>query len=263
MGYKTSVSYVIATAPRQQPKSLVCLAQEPVNMLSTSLFAIALGATAVLANPFPGVPELLPRQGQNQCRNQSCLIATVAGSTGATVYPYSQYPTGDTMDGDCCIIRYFPAVKSQVYAARPNLQPYCQVFGGDAPKDSNPPGVTSVKVQPTAVKRQTAATTPCKPNVLIFVKGTFEPGDLGVTLGPNFQSGLDSNKWEVIGVNYDNSYSNDNCLGLPGGVTTRQTLNQVVTTCPNSAIALVGYSQGAMVVRNACFHPDTIYDFFC
>lgn len=222
-------------------------------MLS-SILAVAIGATAVLANPFPEVPELLPRQGMNQCRNQSCLIAAVAGSTGATVYPYTQYPTGDSMDGDCCIIRYFPAAKAQIYAARPNLQTFCTIFGGDSPKDSNPPGVNSISVQPTAapkmVKRDTVATTPCKPNILLYVKGTFEPSDLGVTLGGSFQSGLDSSKWQVLGTNYDNSYSNDLCLGLPGGVTIRGQINQIATTCPNSAIALVGYSQGAMVVRN-------------
>lgn len=41
------------------------------------------------------------------------------------------------------------------------------------------------------------------------------------------------------------------CLGLPGGVIARSTISQVLSTCPGSQLVLSGYSQGAMVVRNA------------
>ena len=148
-------------------------------MFTTSrLLALAALSSAALASPIDALPELLPRQGAQSCRNQSCEIATIAGSTGATVYTYASYPSGDNNVGDCCIVRYFPAAKNAIYSQRPGLQQFCQVFGGDAPLDSNPPGVTAVTIAPTPAKRQTQATTPCKPNVLIFAKGTFEPGDL-------------------------------------------------------------------------------------
>lgn len=61
-----------------------------------------------------------------------------------------------------------------VYAARPGLQTYCAFTGGDAPVDNNPPGVSDIQVttgSAAGAKRDTAASTPCKANILIFVKG--------------------------------------------------------------------------------------------
>jgi len=217
-----------------------------------ALVVLALGVSPILASPV--FPVLEARQDFGSCRNQSCLIATIAGSTGATVYPYSEYPTGDTQKGDCCIVRYFPAVKDSIYSYRPGLQSYCASHGGDAPADANPPGVDSVSIQPAnkrGIFNNKAAAATCKPNILIFVKGTLEPGDLGITIGPSLKNKLDSTKWDVRGVSYDNSFDNDYCLGLPGGINTRQALRQAISDCPNARIALSGYSQGAMVVRNA------------
>ncbi|KAF2756297.1 alpha/beta-hydrolase [Pseudovirgaria hyperparasitica] len=207
-----------------------------------SLLALAVVASSAIASPIDNLPVLESRQdpGPGSCRNQSCLIATVAGSTGATTYPYDQYPIMDTQDGDCCIVRYFPAVKNSIYEARPGLQEYCASHGGDAPRDANPPGVVDIH------KRAT-----CKPKILIFAKGTLEPGPIGITVGPSLKQKLDANVWDVRGFNYDNSFANDLCLGLPGGVTARGVLESTAAECPSSVIVLSGYSQGAMVVRNA------------
>jgi len=224
-------------------------------MVSSAVTALvlALGISPVLATPV--FPILEARQDFGSCRNQSCEIATIAGSTGATVYTYPSYPTGDTQDGDCCIVRYFPAAKDAIYSQRPGLQSYCAAHGGDAPADSDPLGVNSVTIQPSSKRglfdNKAAAATTCKPNILIFVKGTLEPGDTGITIGPSLKSNLDSSKWDVRGVSYDNSFANDYCLGLPGGINARQALAQAISDCPNARIALSGYSQGAMVVRNA------------
>jgi len=211
-------------------------------------------ATLALANPMP-LPTLVARQDFGSCHNQSCIVATIAGSTGATGYDYAKFPVNDQQSGDCCIVRYFPAAKDAIYEYRPGLQAYCAANGGDAPLDANPPGVNEITIAPGAgqgvgQKRQTATVT-CKDNILIFVKGTLEPGDTGITVGPALSGQLDSNKWTVVGVNYDNSFDNDYCLGLPGGVSARAVLRNVISQCPNSNIAMSGYSQGAMVVRNA------------
>ncbi|MBE7182638.1 MAG: cutinase family protein [Terriglobus roseus] len=161
-----------------------------------------------------------------------------------------------------------------MYTYRPGLQAYCASHGGDAPKDSNPPGVDHVTLSnpppvpsgsssssgglfggislPSFGKRQSG----CKKNILIYVKGTFEFGDLGQTQGPSIQQKLDSSKWDVVGVEYDNSIDNDYCLGLPGGISARQVLAQQVQKCPNSNFAMAGYSQGAMVVRHVSSPGD-------
>jgi len=239
----------------------------------TSFVAVAALAATAFASPL-NLPTLVARQDFGSCRNQSCLVATVAGSTGSHVYPYAPvYPVNDQNSGDCCIIRYFPAVKNALYGERPGLQAYCAANGGDAPLDANPPGIDSVTITsgqsptqpPPSYKkreleieeREVEATVSkvnaagCKPNILIYAKGTLEPGDLGITVGPQLASGLDSTKWQVTGVQYDNSFDNDYCLGLPGGINVRAALANATSVCPQSRIALSGYSQGALVVRNA------------
>ncbi|KAF1826696.1 carbohydrate esterase family 5 protein [Dissoconium aciculare CBS 342.82] len=200
----------------------------------------------VLAAAIPEPGSIWVRQDFGSCRNQSCAVATVSGSTGSSVYDFSSYPVGDTQDGNCCIVRYFPAAKDALYKARPGLQQYCASHGGDAPLDKNPPGITTVTVVNPKSKRAT-----CKANILIYSKGTLEPGDLGITLGPQIKAGLDAKLWEVRGVQYDNSFANDYCLGLPGGINVRQALAKAVSDCPNARIHMSGYSQGALVTRNA------------
>nr|POE74588.1 cutinase [Quercus suber] len=226
-----------------------------VTMASYTLKSLALlflSISPAFSSPIlpPGVDAILPRQDAGSCRNQSCEIATIAGSTGATVYPYKTYPMGYTMDGNCCIVRYFPAVKQPIYDAISGQQAYCASHGGDAPKDANPPGVDHVTTTYNPAPAKRAATT-CKPKILIFAKGTGEPFDLGITVGPMLQGSLNAAEWDVRGVSYDNSFANDYCLGLPGGVTARGVLAKAVSDCPNSIIAMSGYSQGAMVIRNA------------
>nr|POE47264.1 cutinase [Quercus suber] len=232
------------------------MASAPLKSLALLFLSIA----PVFSSPILplGVDAILPRQGPGACRNQSCEVATIAGSTGATNYPYKTYPMGYTMDGNCCIVRYFPAVKQPIYNAIAGQQAYCASHGGDAPADANPPGVNQVTTtyNPAPAKRDpaaaaAAAATTCKPKILIFAKGTGEPFDLGITVGPMLQAGLNATEWDVRGVSYDNSFANDYCLGLPGGVTARGVLHKAVSDCPNSIIAMSGYSQGAMVIRNA------------
>jgi hypothetical protein len=218
---------------------------------------------AVLAAPALSEGPIWVRQDFGSCRNQSCAVATIAGSTGSSVYDFSAYPVGDTQDGDCCIIRYFPAVKDSFYKVRTGLQSYCASHGGDAPLDKNPPGINSVTVVNPKLpsKRQLfGPSTPaaCKANILIYSKGTLEPGDLGITLGPQIKNGLDASLWDVRGVQYDNSFANDYCLGLPGGINVRQALAKAVSDCPNARIHMSGYSQGALVTRNVRayhYHP--------
>lgn len=230
-----------------------------------SLYALLLSASSVLAVPVfpPGASAVVPRQGPGACRNQSCEIAAIAGSTGAQVYPYDNYPLGGNSDGNCCIIRYFPAIKDELYAAVAGQEAYCASHGGVDPLDGNPPNIDYIPVTLSSDNSTNAvpkrAATTCKPNILIFVKGTFEPFALGITVGPMLAAVLNSAEWDVRGVNYDSSYANDFCLGLPGGITARQVLARAVSDCPDSLIAMSGYSQGAMVVRNVCLVACTCH----
>ncbi|KAF2401446.1 alpha/beta-hydrolase [Trichodelitschia bisporula] len=91
----------------------------------------------------------------------------------------------------------------------------------------------------------------CAPNMLFFAKGTTEPGELGITVGPVLNSALTGKDWRVIGVPYQADLFSDLCLGLPGGMMARDMLDQAAEKCPNSKLYMSGYSQGALVSHNA------------
>jgi hypothetical protein len=88
----------------------------------------------------------------------------------------------------------------------------------------------------------------CKPNTLLFARGTLETGTMGITVGPALSSSLGST-FAAQGVSYEASMLGDYCVGLPGGSACKTQLEALVTKCPNTKVILSGYSQGAMVAR--------------
>jgi hypothetical protein len=87
----------------------------------------------------------------------------------------------------------------------------------------------------------------CKPNILIFAKGTLESGELGGIVGPPLKTAISSKgsgKWAVVGVNYSADIAGDMCVGLPGGMIAKVILEDAVKKCPQSKIFMSGYSQG-------------------
>jgi hypothetical protein len=88
----------------------------------------------------------------------------------------------------------------------------------------------------------------CKPNTLLFARGTLETGTMGITVGPALSSSLGSS-FAAQGVSYEASMLGDYCVGLPGGSACKTQLEALVTKCPNTKVILSGYSQGAMVAR--------------
>jgi hypothetical protein len=82
-----------------------------------------------------------------------------------------------------------------------------------------------------------------------------EPGNYGITVGPQLTSGLPSD-WTTDYVSYDADVPGDYCLGLPGGMVAKDMINEAASKCPNSNIFLAGYSQGAMVVHNGLAYSE-------
>lgn len=238
------------------------------------LSSVGLLALIAVGSASPLEKSLVSRQ---KCTDQSCEIADISGSTGATTYNYPTYPTGDTQAGDCCIIRYRPSIADQIYAARPNLKAYCAknpnagsnivatsftsgaVAERSLANDNIPRGMSIYDF--TTESHAEAMSSPavdkrlaCKDHILIFSKGTFETGTTGNFVGPQLVSALNKDApgvWQVRTVSYTNSLNGDYCLGLPGGVQGKKLLEKTVAQCPKSTIVLAGYSQGAMVIRNA------------
>lgn len=95
----------------------------------------------------------------------------------------------------------------------------------------------------------------CTDLTVIFARGTSEGGNIGTVIGqPMFKqllSDLGASRVTLQGVNYPaDSAGNANC-GAAGGAAMASEVKTILARCPNTKIALSGYSQGACVVHNA------------
>jgi hypothetical protein len=176
------------------------------------------------------------------CINQSCDIADMSGSTGRLP---TRKPEGGSDIDNKCIAKYNPKG--------------VQAAASSAPVKKQPTGLSSALLKgmhtlgnmvPGVEKEQKGTFTgKCTPNIIIFAKGTLEPGAFGILVGPSLKQKVPKD-WTMVGVSYTAGIAGDYCLGLPGGMVARDLLNQAAVKCPRSKIFMSGYSQGAMVVRN-------------
>jgi len=192
-----------------------------------------------------------------ECRGQSCLIADTAGSTGREPNMMAE-GAGEPGSPDInCIIKHNPPVGELLkkYNNKPPSVPK-QDTGLMTTLMQGINGIwrplTDITGGPTLTGKFTGT---CSPNILIWSKGTLEPGQTGIFIGPAFTTGLPAN-WTVHGHPYDPSIPGDFCLGLPGGMVAKDVINQAAQKCPNSNLFVAGYSQGAMVVRNGLARAD-------
>jgi len=180
------------------------------------------------------------------CRDQSCIAADYAGSSGNT--PRFK-PLGGGSTDMACVKKYNPSVS----AALPDGP--AQSIGMSTMLMQGINALWNVMIAVTGATDKGTFEGECANHILIFAKGTFEPGAYGVFVGPSFTSGLPSG-WSTAGVSYDPSVPGDFCLGLPGGMVAKDMINQAAQKCPKSDIYLSGYSQGAMVVRNGLAYAN-------
>jgi hypothetical protein len=176
------------------------------------------------------------------CAGQSCDIADMSGSTGRLP---KRMPQGGSDIDNKCIAKYNPqGVKAATSSAPVNKQK--TGLSSALLKGAHTLG----NMMPGGEKEQKGTFAgKCTPNMIIFAKGTFEPGAFGILVGPSLKSKAPAG-WTMVGVSYNPTIAGDYCLGLPGGMVARDMLNQAAEKCPTSKIFLSGYSQGAMVVHN-------------
>lgn len=181
------------------------------------------------------------------CVDQSCMIADTSGSTGRL--PVMK-PEGASDADIQCIIQYNPQIGEllRLYENKVPMVPK-QDTGVVTSFMQGLNGINRPYVQTVGSTTTGTFSGSCTANILIFAKGTLEPGETGLVVGPSFTSGLPSG-WSVHGISYDPDISGDFCLGLPGGMVAKDVINQAAQKCPNSQIFVSGYSQGAMVIRN-------------
>jgi len=180
------------------------------------------------------------------CRDQSCIAADYAGSSG-NVPKFK--PLGGGAADTACVRKYNPAAPAMLMNGPPQSTGISTtlMYGINV--------LWGAMIAVTGATEKGTFDGQCTKNILIFAKGTFEPGLYGVFVGPSFTSGLPSG-WSTAGVSYDPSVPGDFCLGLPGGMVAKDMINQAAQKYPQADIYLSGYSQGAMVVRNGLAYAN-------
>lgn len=162
---------------------------------------------------------------QESCTGQSCGIANLSGSTGLPIEIESGPKlSGGSATGTKCIDQWLTKL--------------------NVPHPPIPPPSRRSRIE----VRQAA----CKPYTLLFARGTFEFGALGLTVGPQVKSALEKaqpGKWDIKGIEYQNDMSGNDCVGLPGGMKCLDILKSSAAQCPDTKFVLSGYSQGAMVAH--------------
>ena len=126
-----------------------------------------------------------------------------------------------------------------------------RVFGRQAPATAPPPGSIANDLVMGA----------CRPATLIFTRGTAEPGNMGMFVGPPLQAQMTerlggANNLAVQGINYNASVDGAiTGFAMPntgeGAINMANIAKATLASCPTTKIVLAGYSQGAEQVHGA------------
>jgi hypothetical protein len=214
-----------------------------------------LGTEGLPAHQIANITETVDRAMLSafECLGQSCLIADTAGSTGRIPNMKAE---GASDSDIACIVKHNPAV-ADLLRKYNNHPP--DVVKQDTGVMSSLIGGLNAGWRPlVSLSGSTETGTftgTCAPNILIWAKGTLEPGQYGITVGPGLTSNLPAG-WITAPISYDADVPGDYCLGLPGGNVAKDVINQAAQKCPNSRLFVSGYSQGAMVIRNGIARAD-------
>ncbi|KAF1966327.1 cutinase [Bimuria novae-zelandiae CBS 107.79] len=94
----------------------------------------------------------------------------------------------------------------------------------------------------------------CADVTVVFARGTVEPGNAGLFVGPPFfdalKKKLAGRTLAVQGVDYPATFAGFNRNGTDGVPSMTKYLNQAITACPKTKVVMSGYSQGSLVVRS-------------
>ena len=94
----------------------------------------------------------------------------------------------------------------------------------------------------------------CAPLTVIFARGTGEAGNIGSIIGPPLFRSLSSKlsrRVALQGVNYPADLAGNLNMGASGATSLKNLVQQALSQCPSTKIALGGYSQGGLVVHYA------------
>jgi hypothetical protein len=200
---------------------------------------------------------------------QSCDIADISGSTGKpfNITKAMQIKKAYPASAATCIESYYwklniPTPKGYQSATKPPASYSPKPYEKRSVPEPYILRGSQESVDGRVEKRQGKG---CKDYAFFYARGSLEPAsknNMGISLGGNLQSGLDKampGKWHTQGIDYPAAMSDNYCVGLPGGYNCMNQMTKYAKNCPNTKLALAGFSQGGMVVRNcAAFVDDSV-----
>jgi hypothetical protein len=162
-------------------------------------------------------------------------------------------PTGSSSAGKSCITKYYKQLGLKGPSSLPKMRTVSDALTGWGLEDET--AVTEQELEDdTDPELEDEFTTRlekrqgCKPNILVYARGTGEMGTMGQTVGPALSRALGS-KFRTVGVKYTADIAGDNCIGFPGGIKCVDQVAKLAAQCPTSKFFISGYSQGAMVAH--------------
>jgi hypothetical protein len=126
------------------------------------------------------------------CSGQSCVVADTAGSTGQLPKFKAE---GGTATSWKCIAKWNPEGAAAGQRAPPVQK---QSTGVSSSLLGGLNGATEGSSAPVT---KGTFNGKCAKNIVLFAKGTMEPGALGILVGPSLSSALKGD-WSVVGIPY-------------------------------------------------------------
>lgn len=129
---------------------------------------------------------------------------------------------------------------------------FAGIGGGTSP--TNPSTPAALPGLSSSSANDIKSSLPCLPNVLLFARGTTEPGNIGSVVGPDLRTQINAlapGQFLFQGLDYPANVQGNFDLGRAAGAQLRTLFAETQSKCPNARIFLGGYSQGGMVVHAA------------
>ncbi|KAK0121804.1 hypothetical protein ONS95_010087 [Cadophora gregata] len=195
------------------------------------LFVVFLGTALTSPIASPQIPNITPQSTDTTAMAQA---AALQASQEAAVSPGSS----SLINGLLASVFMAPAVNMKVSALTNILTLFEQGIAKTLGVDT------------------TASSTTCAQMMVIFARGTTEPGNVGLFSGPPFFDALEATMGagavSVQGVEYSANIEGFLQGGDPAGSATMARMIETTTqNCPNAKIVMSGYSQGGQLVHNA------------
>jgi hypothetical protein len=153
----------------------------------------------------------VPSVSAQTCKGQSCQVADASGSTGATqdvIEKMKGKMKSENKKGDACVEAWWKSGFN--INSRRSIQSRAELVGTTLATDAVSEMLNSIEeAQVEELAQESLRGLECKPNILVFARGTAEPGKMGSFVGPPLAKQLNKlmpGQWDIRPVIYSARY---------------------------------------------------------